>query len=93
MLDFDIPSAMPNHMRDEEELRLLAIAEACHSDEIAASDLLTHPVHSLVFSEYRLVEALRATRLKSYQSRIALREHKHRIRQDAPPFELSPATR
>ena len=53
---------------DEEEVRLLAIAEACHSEEIAASDLLTNPVQSLVYSEYnRLIEELRAKRLKGHQ--------------------------
>ena len=66
--------------RDEEELRLLGIAEACRSEEIAASDLLTHPHQSLLYAEYqRLVEELRAVRLKSHQSRIALRAHRHKM--------------
>jgi hypothetical protein len=57
----------------------LTVAEACLSEENAASDALTHPSHSLVYSEYqRLVEALRAIRLESHQSRIALRAHRHK---------------
>ncbi len=67
-------------VRDEEELRLLAIAEACHSEEIAASDLLTHPVQSLLYSEYtRLIEELRAKRLKGHQSRMALKAHRYKM--------------
>lgn len=76
---------MANHRQpvDEEELRRLAMSETCRSEEIAASDALTHAPHSLVYSEYqRLVQSLRALRLKSHQSRIALRAHQHR-RQDA----------
>ena len=84
MPDFDIASAMAKPgqpVRDEEELRLLTIAEACRSEESAASDALTNPHHSLLYAEYqRLVEALRATRLKSHQSRMALRAHQHKMR-------------
>ena len=70
---------------NEEELRLLAIAEACHSEEIAASDLLTNPHQSLIYSEYnRLIEELRAKRLKGYQSRIALRVYQHNMRHETP---------
>ena len=67
-------------LRDEEELRLLAIAEACHSEERAESDALTNPAQSLVYAEYqRLVEALRAVRLKSHESRIALKAHRYKM--------------
>jgi hypothetical protein len=70
-------------VRDEEELRLLAIADACRSEEIAASDALTNPHQSLVYSEYqRLVEALRAIRLKSHESRIALKAHRYKMRRE-----------
>jgi hypothetical protein len=46
---------MANHrkpVRDEEECRLIDIAETCRSDESAASDALTHPGHSLLYPEY-----------------------------------------
>ncbi|PYX52485.1 MAG: hypothetical protein DMG76_29170 [Acidobacteria bacterium] len=67
-------------VRDEEELRLLAIAEACHSEEIAASDLLTNPHQSLLYAEYqRLIEELRAKRVKGHQSRIALKAHRYKM--------------
>ncbi len=73
-------------VRDEEELRLLAIAEACHSEEIAASDLLTNPHQSLIYPEYqRLIEELRAKRLKGHQSRIALKAHRYRKGAVKPP--------
>jgi hypothetical protein len=66
--------------RDEEELRLIAIAEACHSEEIAASDALTNPHQSLIYSEYkRLIEELTAIRLKGHQSRIALKAHRYKM--------------
>jgi len=91
---------MTNHkqpVRDEEEHRLLAISEKCRSDESAATNAITNPPQSLLYSEYqRLLDALRAIRLKCHQSRIALRAHRHRMRderQDAPPLELAPATR
>ena len=64
-------------VRDEEELRLLALAEACLSEERAASDALTNPPHSLLYSEYkRLLDALSAIRLKGRKSRIALKAHR-----------------
>jgi len=72
-------------VRDEEELRLLAIAEACRSEENAASDALTNPPHSLMYSEYnRLIEELRAKRLKGHQSRIALRAYQHTMHHNQP---------
>ena len=86
MLGFDIPLAMANHrqpVRDEEEYRLIGISEACHTAESAAANALTHPGHTLVYSEYqRLLDALRATRLKGHQSRIALRAHQHNMRHE-----------
>jgi hypothetical protein len=79
MLDFDIPS-MPDHA---EARRLLAIAEECRSEENAVANALTHPPQSLVYSEYqRLSEVLKAKRLKSHQSRIALRAHQHKMRNE-----------
>ena len=70
---------MPNYI-DEEESRLIDIAETCRSDESAASNALTYPGHSLVYSEYqRLLDALSAIRLRSHQSRIALKAHRHRM--------------
>jgi hypothetical protein len=74
---------MTNHMRDEEEYRLLDIAESCRSDESAAAHALSHPSHNLNYSEYqRLLDALRATRLKGHQSRIALRAHQYNMRHE-----------
>jgi hypothetical protein len=71
--------AKPRQTVDEEECRLLAIAEACHSEEIAASDLLTNPPQSLIYSEYkRLLGELTAIRLKGHQSRIALKAHRYK---------------
>jgi hypothetical protein len=65
-LAFDIPSVMAKPTqpaRDEEELRLVAIAEACHSEEIAVSDALTNPHQSLIYSEYnRLIGRTQAGR-------------------------------
>jgi len=70
-------------VRDEEECRLLAVAKACLSEESAAANALSQPSHSLVYSEYkRLLEALKTLRLKSQQSRIALRGHKHKMREE-----------
>lgn len=67
-------------VRDEEELRLLALAEACLSEERAASDALTNPPHSLLYSEYkRLLDALSAIRLKGRKSRIALKAHRYKM--------------
>jgi hypothetical protein len=74
---------MPNHIRDEEECRLIDMAESCRSDESAAANALSHPSHSLLYTEYeRLLDALRATRLKGHQSRIALRAHQHNMRHE-----------
>jgi hypothetical protein len=51
---------MTNHIRDEEECRLIDIAETCRSDESAASNALTHPLQSLPYAEYqRLVDVLK----------------------------------
>ena len=33
---------MPNHIQDEEELRLLDIAETCRANESAAANALMH---------------------------------------------------
>ena len=67
-------------VRDDEELRLLAIAEACHSEEIAASDAITNPHQCLIYSEYnRLIEELRAKRLRGHKSRIALKAHRYKM--------------
>src|SRR5437879_12639382 len=64
-------------VRDEEELRLLAIAEACHSEEIAASDLLTNPHQSLWYGECeRLIAELRSKRVEANKSRRPLTRHR-----------------
>jgi len=71
---------MPNHIQDEEELRLLDIAETWRANESAAANALAHPLHSLLYSEYQhLLDALRVTQLKGHQSRIALRAHQHNM--------------
>jgi hypothetical protein len=70
-------------VRDEEEYRLIGIADACRSYESAAANALSHPPNGLVYSEYqRLLDALRVTRLKSHQSRIALRAHQYNMRHE-----------
>jgi hypothetical protein len=60
-------SPMANHrkpVRDDEEYQLLAISEARRFDESAATNALSHPRHSLVYSEYkRLLDAFRATKV------------------------------
>ena len=78
----DTIKLMAKHRQpDEEESRLLAIAEAWRSDESVASNALTNPPHSLLYSEYqRLLDGLKAIRLKCHQSRIVLRAHRHKMR-------------
>ncbi len=72
---------MLNHIRDEEECPLIDISETCRSDESAAASALSRPSHRLLYPEYqRLVDVLRAIRLKGHQSRIALRAYQHDMR-------------
>lgn len=75
---------MTNHrqpVRDEEECRLMDIAETCRSDESAAASALSRPSHSLLYPEYtRLLGIFRTTQLKGRQSRIALRTYQYNMR-------------
>jgi len=80
MLDFDIPST---HARSRRSTSALRYRWRVPLRENAVANALTHPPQSLVYSEYqRLSEVLKAKRLKSHQSRIALRAHQHKMRNE-----------
>jgi hypothetical protein len=69
--------------RDDEERRLIAIAEACSAKERVAEDLLSRPRHSMLYPAYmRLVDALSAMRLKCTEARLAVRTHRKKMQSE-----------
>jgi hypothetical protein len=51
--------------QDDETRRLLAAFEACRAEELAATDQLSKPRHSMLYPAYtRLVDVLGAVRTK-----------------------------
>jgi hypothetical protein len=69
--------------RDDEERRLLADYEACHTEQLAASDQLSNPRHSILYAECkRLVDMLAAVRLKCNEKWLAVRVHRKKMRDE-----------
>jgi hypothetical protein len=63
--------------QDDETHRLLAAFEACRAEELAATDQLSKPRHSMLYPAYtRLVDALGAIRTKCNDIRLAIRTHR-----------------
>ena len=67
--------------RDADEGRLLAIFEACHAEDLAAADRLSHSAHSTLY--LRLRDALATLRHKGDQIRLAVRTRRKKTRDKA----------
>jgi hypothetical protein len=69
--------------RDDEERRLIADYEACHTEKLAAADQLSNPRHSMLYPAYkRLVHTLAAIRLKCDEKWFAIRSHRKKMRDE-----------
>jgi hypothetical protein len=69
--------------RDDEERRLLADYEECHTEKLAAADQLSNPRHSMLYPAYkRLVDTLTAIRIKCDQKWFAVRAHRKKMRDE-----------
>jgi hypothetical protein len=70
--------------QDNEERRLLALGEECHTEKLAASDKLSNPRRSLLYPTYmRLADELAAIKLKCHRIFLAIREHRRKRERDA----------
>lgn len=75
--------------RDDEERRLLADYEACHTEKLAAAEQLLNPRHSMLYPAYkRLVDLLAAIRLKCDEKWFAVRTHRKKM-QDGREIALT----
>jgi hypothetical protein len=64
-----------------EEKRLLEASEACRAEELAVSDQIKHPGHSMLFPEAkRLADLLKVIKLKCAGRICALREYRKKVR-------------
>jgi hypothetical protein len=69
--------------RDDEERRLIADYEACHTEKLAAADQLSNPRRSMLYPAYkRLVDTLAAIRLKCDEKWFAVRAHRKKMRDE-----------
>jgi hypothetical protein len=60
---------------DNEERRLLALAEECHAEKLAAADQLSNPRRSLLYTAYMtLADNLAAIKLKCHGISLAIRQ-------------------
>jgi hypothetical protein len=58
---------------------LLALAEECHVEKLAAADKLSNPRRSLLYPTYlQLAEDLAGIKLKCHQIILAIREHRRK---------------
>ena len=68
---------------DNEERRLLADYEGCHTEKLAAADQLSNPRHSMLYPAYkRLVDTLTAIRLKCDEKWFAVGAHRKKMRDE-----------
>jgi hypothetical protein len=67
--------------RDDEEHRLLAVFEACSAKQVAPSNQLSHPRHSMLYPAYvRLMDVITAIGLMCNEIRLAFRAHRKKMR-------------
>ena len=70
-------------LAQDEDRRLLAEYESCHTETLAAADQLSNPRHSMLYPAYkRLVDTLAAIRLKCNGKWFELRAHRKKMRDE-----------
>jgi hypothetical protein len=66
---------------DAEEVRMLESSATWHADEEVAAHQLSHPLHSMLYPEYkRLAQALEALRVKCAHKRWAIWARRQKMR-------------
>jgi hypothetical protein len=72
----------PQLARDEDH-RLLAEYESCHTEKLAAVDQLRNPRHSMLYPAFkRLVDMLEVIRVKCKDKWQAVRAHRKKMRDE-----------
>jgi hypothetical protein len=68
-------------LAQDEDRRLLAEYESCHTEKLAVADQLINPRHSILYPAYkRLADTLEAIRLKCNEKWRELRTHRKKMR-------------
>jgi hypothetical protein len=77
------PVAQDTQLQRAEELRLLAISEACSAREHAAANQLLHPPSGLPHPAYmRLVDTFQSVRVECKEKWLAVRAHRKKMREE-----------
>jgi DNA repair ATPase RecN len=67
----------------DEDRRLLAEYQSCHTEMLAAADQLSNPRHSMLYPAWkRLTGTLKAIQLKCNEKWFELRKHRKRMRDE-----------